>query len=126
LSEDSCSLTALIVLPDGFTPAGKLVSLDIGGARSSFTLDTKNKAVNSQGHCTFKFNKKTNNWTITVSLTKADLQDSWVAHDLVNAPVSKPGNPVILPVTVLVGNEAFAADKTLSYTAKAGQSGTAK
>jgi hypothetical protein len=33
---------------------------------------------------------------------------------------------VTLPVIVLVGNEGFAANKTLLYTAKAGKSGTAK
>jgi hypothetical protein len=54
------------------------------------------------------------------------LQGAWADDGLVNADVPKPGNPVTLSVTVLVGDEAFVADKTLSYTAKAGRSGAAR
>jgi PKD repeat protein len=123
---DSCSLTADIGLPNGFSPAGKLVTLDIGGAQSSFTLDAKNKAVNTQGRCAFKFNKKDGNWTITAKLARSNLQGAWADDGLVNADVPKPGNPVTLSVTVLVSDEAFVADETLFYTAKAGRSGAAR
>ena len=126
LSADTCSFTADITLPDGFTPAGKSVTLDIGSVQLPFTLDAKNKAVTTHGSCTFKFNKKTSDWTITAKLTRTDFQDAWVADGFVNAPVTKPGNPVSLSVTILVGNEAFAGTKSLSYTAKEGQSGNAK
>jgi hypothetical protein len=125
-SADSCSFTADLSLTNGFTLAGQRVTFDIGGAQSSFTLDAKNKAVNTQGRCAFKFNKKNGNWTITVKLARSSFQGAWADDGLVNADVRKPGNSVTLSVTVLVGNEAFVADKTLSYTAKAGRSGAAK
>ena len=125
-SSDSCSFTAVTQPIPGFTPAGKLVTLDIGGQQSSFTLNAKNKGVNDYGSCTFNlFNKKAGNWKIHVNLARASLQgEAWADDGLTNAPASK--NTVPLTAVVLVGNEAFAADKTLLYTAKAGKSGTAK
>ena len=125
-SADSCSLTAITDPLPGFTPAGKLVTLDIGGEQSSFTLNAKNKGVNAQGSCTFNlFNKKEGSWKIHVNLARASLQGAaWADAGLTNAPASK--NPVTLTVVVLVGNEAVAVDKALLYTAKAGRSGTAK
>ena len=89
-------------------------------------MDAKNKAVNTQGRCAFKFNKKDGNWTITTKLARSSLQGAWADDGLVNADVPKPGNPVTLSVTVLVGDEAFVADETLFYTAKAGRSGAAR
>ncbi len=126
VSADSCSFNAIIDPLPGFIPAGKLVTLDIGGEQSSFTLNARNRGVNTQGSCSFSLlDRKSGNWFIHVNLAKASLQgQAWTDAGLTNAPASK--NPVPLTVVVLVGNEAFAADKTLLYTAKAGQSGTAK
>jgi hypothetical protein len=123
---DSCSLTANIVLPNGFTTAGKSMTLDIGGAQSSFTLDAKGKGVNAQGSCGFKFNKKTGGWTISVKLAKTNLQDAWEDDGLANTTLPKTGTSVTLTVAVLVDDEAFAADRTLLYKTTAGKSGSAK
>jgi PKD repeat protein len=125
-SEDWCNLTAITDPLPGFTPAGKSVTLDIGGEQSSFTLNANNRAVNGHDSCTFNlFNKKANTWKLHVHLARASLQGAaWADAGLTNAPASK--NPVTLTAVVLVGNEAFVADKALLYTAKAGRSGTAK
>jgi PKD repeat protein len=123
---DSCSLTANIVLPNGFTTAGKSVTLNISGAQSSFTLDAKGKGVNAQGSCGFKFNKKTGGWTISVKLGKTNLQDAWADDGLANTTLPKTGTSVTLTVAVLVDDEAFAADRTLLYRTAAGKSGSAK
>ena len=125
-SADSCSLAANIVLPNGFAPAGKPVTLNIGGAQTSFTLDAKGRGVNVQGTCKLSFNKKANDWTMKVTLSKTSLQAEWADEGLVNADVPKRGTPVTFTVIVLVDNEGFAADKSLMYTAKAGKSGNAK
>ena len=69
---------------------------------------------------------KTNDWTVTVKLKGGSWQIPWATAGLVNADVPKPGTSVTLTVAVLVGNEAFVADNTLLYTAKAGKPGTAK
>jgi PKD repeat protein len=125
---DSCSFTASIGLPTGFNLAGKAVTVSIGGAQSSFTLDAKGKGkgVNAQGSCAFKFNKKTSDWTISVKFGKTNLLEYLAGAGLVNATVAKPGTNVVLTTAVLIDNEAFATDKTLVYTATAGKSGSAR
>ena len=125
---DACSLTATnLDLPTGFTLAGKSVTLGIGGAQVSFTFDSKGHQVkNTQGTCKLSFDKKTSTWTMKANLKKTDFQSAWVDEGLVNADVPKPGTTVTLAVVVLVDNEAFMADKSLLYTAKAGNSGAAK
>jgi PKD repeat protein len=125
---DSCSFTANIALPGGFNLASKTVTVSMGGAQSSFTLDAKGKGKgkNALGTCSFKYNKKTSNWTISVKLGKTNLQDEWADDGFVNATVAKPGTSVVLTTAVLIDNEAFAADKTLLYTATAGKSGSAR
>ena len=40
--------------------------------------------------------------------------------------LKSPGVPVVLPMVVLVGNEAFAAEPTLKYNATINKTGTAK
>jgi PKD repeat protein len=123
---DSCNLIADIVLPDGFDPTGKSLTVNIGGAQSSFILDTKNKGRNAQGQCSLKFNRKTSDWTVKVSLNKTSLQAAWLDEGLADTTTSKTGTEVTMTVVVLVGNESFIADKTLLYKAKEGKSGTAK
>jgi PKD repeat protein len=123
---DSGRLTATLDLGADFTPAGMLVTLNISGAQVSFALDTKGKGMNEQGTCSLKFNKKTNDWRMTVKLKAGNWQTAWAEAGLVNADVAKPGAPVTLTVVVLVDREGFAANKTLLYTATAGKSGSAK
>ncbi len=125
---DSCGFTANIALPAEFNLASKTLAVSIGGAQSSFTLDAKGKGKgkNALGTCSFKFNKKTSDWTIRVKLSKTNLQEYWADDGFVNATVAKPGTNVVLTTAVLIDNEAFAADKTLLYTATLGKSGSAK
>jgi hypothetical protein len=44
----------------------------------------------------------------------------------VNDTIDKPGADVTLPVILMIGDEAFMADKALHYIAIAGKSGIAK
>ena len=126
VNADACSLTATIDLPNGYIAAGKSVTVDIGGAQASFTLNAKGRGVSSQGTSRLKFNKKADDWTVTVTLNKGHWQIPWAADGLLNAAVPKPGTPVTLTGVVLIDDQAFAADKTLHYTAKAGKSGVAR
>lgn len=50
----------------------------------------------------------------------------WLNYGLDNATSKSPGVPVTLPVVVLLGNEAFAAEPTLHYIATLNKTGTAK
>jgi len=123
---DSCNLVAKIALPTDFATDGKSVSVDIGGADSSFTLNTKGKGLNAQGNCLLKFNKKTGLWKATVNLRKANLQDFWADEGLINTTTGKTGIYVTVTSALLVNDEGFAADRTLRYKANFGKTGTAK
>ena len=61
----------------------------------------------------------------TANLWNGSWQTPWAAYGLETNTVAKPG--VTMPVIVLIGDEAFAGERTnMFYTAKAGKSGTAK
>jgi hypothetical protein len=123
---DSCSLNATLDLGASFSPAGKTMTLDIGNAQISFTLDSKGRGVGYQGTCRLTYNKKTGIWALTAKLRSGDWQSSWAAYGLVDAAVSPLGVPVKFPVVAVVGNEAFASEKLLVYKAKPGKSGSAR
>ena len=106
--------------------AGKTATVDIGGAQVSFALNDKGQGANSLGNFKVKFDKRSTNWTVTVNLHKGTWRTPWIADGLVNLDVTRPGTNVTLTAVVLVDNEAFVADTTLNYTAKAGKNGTAK
>ena len=67
-----------------------------------------------------------NLWALDANLAKGSWQTPWAAYGLVNITVSKPGVRVTMPVVVLIGDEAFAAEHPMSYTATKNQSGVAK
>jgi hypothetical protein len=126
LGADSCKLKALPQPSQCTNWLGTAVSLDVGGAQVSWTLDKKGRGVSTNGTCRFAYNKKTKVCTFTGSLTRGTWQTPRGAHGLVDATIAKPGNAVTLPVILLIGDEAFMAEKPLRYTAKAGKSGIAK
>jgi hypothetical protein len=107
-----------------------VLTVDIGGAQLTFTLDTKGRGLNGTSTCRLSHTKPTKTkpgfWTLSVLVGKGTWQDTWAAHGLVNATIKSPGTPVILPVVVLIGDEAFAAEPTLHYTATINKTGTAK
>ena len=100
--------------------------LDIGGAQVPFTLDARGRGVSSFGTCELAYNKRTRQWTLNANLVNGSWQTPWAAHGLVNATIPKPGVSVTMPVVVLIGDEAFADERTMRYTATKNQSGSAK
>jgi hypothetical protein len=130
---DKASLTATLDLGPAYQPFNPLnlqLTVDIGGAQVPFTLDKKGRGLSGTSTCRLSYTKPTKTkpgfWTIKVVLSKGTWHDPWAAHGLVNATVKSPGVPVVLPVAVLVGDEAFAAEPTLKYTATIKKTGTAK
>ena len=63
--------------------------------------------------------------SLTVSLRKGTWHDAWIAHGLVNQTI-KPGVPVQMPVVVVIQNNAYTAERALTYTATAGKTGSGK
>ena len=117
---------ATIALPDGFSPAGKLVTVNIGGAQAAFTLNANGRRINGQGACKLFFHKRTDTWTVHIRRRKGDWRTPWDAIGLTNTDIPKPGTPVTITVVVLVGDEGFAADDVVTYRAKAGKYGIAR
>ncbi|MGD0016196.1 MAG: protease pro-enzyme activation domain-containing protein [Verrucomicrobiia bacterium] len=125
-NSDSCTLTASFDPGTGFSVANKLVTLDIGGAQVPFTMGAKGKGVSSFGSCKLAYNKKTGLWALTANLAKGTWRTQWSEHGLSNATIFKPGASVTVPVIVLIGDEAFADERSMLYTATKGKSGSAK
>jgi streptogramin lyase len=128
-NSDSCTLTATLDLGAGYNLTNKPVSLDIGGADASFTLDAKGKGrgVGTYGTCKLTYKKKTGPWTFAATLKKGSWATQWETYGFSNSTTTvKAGVPVTLPVVLEIGDETFAGEKTLLYKAKAGKSGSAK
>ena len=125
---DSCNLRVVLDLGAGFSLTNKLVILNAGGAQVQFTLDATGKGhgTGADGNCKLSYNKKTGLWRFNAKMKNGSWQDAWTGRGLVNATIPSPGASVQLRVVLLIDSEAFAADKSLSYTAKAGKSGTAR
>ena len=138
VSNDTCSVTATLDL-GGFTPTNQtLVIVGIGGAQRVFTLNSYGRGIlylrNSSGRatgilgtCWLTYNKRTALWTVTATLSRGTWRDSWDTAGLHNDTITaRMGYHVTLPVAVLIGSEAFAAESQLHYTAIQARTGTAK
>ena len=130
---DSASLTATLDLGAAYlpyTPTGLKLTVVIGGAQVPFTLDKNGRGVNGASTCRLTYTKPTKTkpgfWTLTVTLSKGTWRNQWINYGLDNATYKSPGKTVTLPVVVLIGNEAFAAEPQLHYTATLNKTGTAK
>ena len=126
---DSASLTGVVGLPSTFAVLGKTVTVNIGGAQRTFLLDKNGRGLSGTSTCRLAYTKLTKKkagfWTVTVALSKGTWGAAWEQHGLINAKIKAPV-PVILPVLVLVGEEAFVTEKSLKYTATLNKTGTAK
>ena len=126
---DTCALTANLALGTNYNLTNKVVTLDIGGARVSFTLDAKGKGrgVGPLGSCSLTYNKPSSSYLLTANLAKGFWRTPWATYGMMNATVPKsPPTVVTLPVTVIVSTEAFAGTRALLYTATHNKTGTAK
>ncbi|MCG3148782.1 MAG: hypothetical protein PCFJNLEI_02229 [Verrucomicrobiae bacterium] len=123
-SADSAKLTAILPLDPKFIPEGQPLSLSIGNNIVSFTLDAKGRAASPAGRCRLTFNQTTQTWQLVISLNKSTWQDAWTNFGMTN--VTNPGSTIKMPVIVVVNNEAFAAEKLLTYVAAINTFGSAK
>ena len=105
---------------------GTVITIDVGDAQVSFTLDQYGRGVSTNGTCRFAYAKRSGTCTLTVNLSHGSWQGAWSAYGLVNATIQKPGSGITLPVALTIGNEMFMADKPLHYTAVTNKSGLAK
>ena len=123
---DSCRFTALPQLSQCTNWSGTVVTVDVGGAQVTWTLDEKGRGVSANGTCRFVSDKRTDACSFTANLSHGSWETAWAAYGMTNADSPERGNAVTLPVTLIIGNEAFMAEKPLHDTAQAGEAGTAK
>jgi len=124
---DSASLNATLDLGAGFSVTNKVVAVDIGGTtNATFTLNARGRGVGAFGSCKLAYNKKTGLWTLKVRLKNGSWQAAWATYGLQNTTVTKTGLSVTMPVVILTGDEGFAVERQMCYTARTGRSGSAK
>jgi hypothetical protein len=121
---DTATIKATFALPADFSFTGQLVTLNIGGAQTSFTMDSKGRGLNGLSRFNKpSFNKKTGLWTFNAMLRNGSWHTPWAAYGLINATILKPGVSVTPPVILVIGDESFMAIPTRQYTSQAGKSG---
>lgn len=125
-NQDKCSFKAVPQPSQCTNWLGTVVTLNVGGAQVSLTMDAKGRGVTTNATCRFAYNKRTGVCGLTAKLSRGTWRDAWAEHGLVNSDTPKSGVSVTLPVTLMINNEAFMADKPLQYKAAANKSGTAK
>jgi len=123
---DTCSLTVSLALEADFSVTNQPVTVDIGGAQASFTLNAKGRGVTSGDTCKLSYAKKTEVWTLAASMKKGSWATPWAEYGVTNATTPKEGVSVTLPVSVVIGTNTFATEETLNYMAIADKSGTLK
>ena len=131
---DSATLIAKLELP-GVTNViqltNALVRVDIGDVQVLFTLDNKGRGGSVPGTCRLVYTKPTKKlagyWTATIALSKGYWRSPWAAYGLDSASHKGADKySVTVPVVLLVGGDAFAAEKQLHYIATPNKTGTAK
>jgi T5SS/PEP-CTERM-associated repeat protein len=128
-NSDSCMVQGTVDLPADYSFAGKLATLDVGGAEVSFTLPNKRGSAHN-GYSTFgkpTYNKKTGLWTVRASFRHGFWQTEWADYGMISSNLPNPGVLVTnFPLIFVVDTEAFMGTTNLHYTAKQNKSGAAK
>ena len=126
-NSDSCTVMGRFELPASYSFSNRLATLDIGGAEVSFSLSSKGSGRN--GLSIFNnpsYNKKTG-WTFNATLKNGSWQTQWADYSMINSNIPKPGVLVSnFPVILILDTEASVGTTNLHYTAKQGESGSAK
>jgi PKD repeat protein len=125
---DSCTVVGAFEPPAGVNFAGKLATLNIGGAQLSFTLPARGRALNGlSSFTTPSLNKRTGLWSLKATFKNGSWQAPWANYSMIDSNIPKPGLLVNdLPVILVLDTEAFMATTNLHYSAIQGKSGTAK
>lgn len=126
---DGLVLEGEIPVDAGFDPAGKSLSVDVGGIARSFTLDAKGRGTAADGVAALAVRRTkgtvpAQRARVTVTLRNTSLAADLADEGLTDADAS--AKPVSVPVSVTLGSTSFDAVADLVWDAKAGRSGSAK
>jgi hypothetical protein len=127
---DTIEWKGRIAIGAGLSLAGLPVSVDVGGVTEHFVLDDEGKASNGGGNkfrlaASLDENGRTKAARVEYSLhLRGDFKAPLAEYGLVDETVRDV--PVVLPVTLTVGEYHYAAERSLTYGAKEGKTGKAK
>jgi hypothetical protein len=121
----------LVKIKDWELPAGVVptdVTVDVGGAECSGTLDSggKFKTADGRDQIKMKQSNKTQLWSIAVKRRNNDFAADLWDEGCTDSDIPRPGMPVTVPLTITVGGVTYGQDVDLVYKSKAGKQGIAK
>ncbi|HYF48705.1 MAG TPA: PKD domain-containing protein [Planctomycetota bacterium] len=132
---DSCSISGTIQnLPKGFSTAGVVLELNVGGAVESFTLDSKGRGKSAQGSISLslkpalrdKLTKQVvfqgGNVAFKAKIAKGTWSDDW-SDEGINTGVDAAGQPMTMTVMIKLNNTPYVTTVNATYTGKAGKGG---
>ena len=128
-SADKVNWNGSITIGAGLSLKGLPVTIDVGGAAQTFTLNKSGKGNNGGGN-KFSLQPKLKNGvtkagTVKFSFQlKGDFKAIFDTYGLVNASVSNV--PVTVPASFTAGAQSYATEQAFTYTATQGKKGTAK
>jgi len=129
VDQDTVSWKGSITIGAGVALEGQVVTVDVGGATQTFTLDDKGKADNGDGN-KFKIKAKLKNGVTKADNVKfnfhmkGDFKTLFEAYGLVDETVSDEA--VTVPISMSAAGRTFAVEQPFTYNAKQGKTGTAK
>jgi hypothetical protein len=126
---DSCSLAGVIPnLPAGFNPTGQTLTLNIGGAIVSFTLNSKGSAKASNGTIALRLKPSVRNKTTkqtvfqggNVQFAARILGGTWASTWGLSPTATGKNLPMPISVTIGLGGNSYMATATAKYTPRKG------
>jgi hypothetical protein len=126
---DKVNWNGTITIGAGISLNGLPVTIDVGGAVQTFTLNKKGKANNGGGN-KFSLQPKLKNGVTKAGNVKfsfqlkGDFSDDLADDGLTDTTVKNA--PVTVPVSFIAGPQGYATEQAFTYTATEGKKGTAK
>jgi len=125
--KDSVMIRGIIpAVADGFSPAGVVVELDVGGALQTFTLDAKGKGKDAATGSSVRvqvpsgFTGGDVKWNAT--LRRGTWSDDWADEGLVSETIKDKA--ATMAVTISLGEQTSIAAVDVLYRASAGKRGS--
>lgn len=122
-NSDAYALAGTLLVPEGYTPAGKSAVVDVGGITKVFTLTSAGSATSGVSAIKIAIKGSASTAKFSVKSGKSALAATLLDEGLVNATTTANVN---VPITVVFGNLVFAKTQTLSYKAAANKAGKTK
>ena len=126
---DKINWNGTITIGAGISLAGLPVTIDVGGAAQTFTLNKKGKANNGGGN-KFSLQPKLKNGVTKAGNVKfsfqlkGDFTDDLADDGLIDASLKNV--PVTVPASFMAGPQSYVTEQAFTYTATEGKKGTAK